>query len=286
MAVSRSQNPTPSARSPFAGCFIFVAAGLVMIFLITFSTYVLFRQYSEIEKFTEDSPAPRNVLSITDHESEVVALAESIEAFRQSLDGDDAAILRLAPHDINLAIAAYQPLDELRETFEVTSIHDDHLEIAISFPLNGKPRLTRKDEDGWITSDSRYLNAVIHARPTLLQREVILEILEIHPTSGADVPREFIELMSPYRITERYLEHPVIGPAMASLTRVGIENGALVLTRVPGVNPIDYIPDSEVDSGARRFFVFFGIGATLFLILAAVVILIGLRSAKKHGQRP
>lgn len=256
-----------------------------MIFLITFSTYVLFRQYTEIEKFTDDSPAPRNVISIADHESEVVALAESIEAFRQRLDGDDVANLRLSADDINLAIAAYQPLDELRGTFEVTAIHDDHLEIAISFPLNGKPRLTRNDEDGWITSDSRYLNAVIRARPALLQREVILEILEIHPASGADVPREFIELMSPYRISERYLTHPVIGPAMAALTRVGIEDGAFVLTREPGVNPVDYISDAEIDSGARRFFMFFGAGATLFLIFAAIIILVGLRSAKKRGNR-
>ena len=252
-----------------------------MIFLITFSTYVLFRQYAEIEKFTQDTPALRNVPSVEAHESETLALAQSIEAFRQQLDSDAPASLHLTPSEINLAIAAYGPLAELRGTFEVISIHDDHLEIAISFPLNGKPRLTRGDEDGWITSDNRYLNATIEARPALLQRELILEIREIHPTSGADVPREFIELMSPYRITERYLEHPAIGPAMAALTRVGIVDGTLALTREPGVDPVDFISDEEVDSGARRFFVFFGIGASLFLVFAATVIFLGMKKTKK-----
>lgn len=255
-----------------------------MLFLIGFSTYVLFRQYAEIEKFTEDSPAPRGIVSIREHESEVVALAESLEAFRQQLDGTTAAELRLTPQQINLAIAAYAPLEELRGTFEVIAIHEDHLEIAISFPLNGKPRLSRDDESGWITSDSRYLNATIQARPALLQRELILQILEITPTSGAAVPRDFIDLMSPYRITERYLEHPVIAPAMAALTRVGIDTGALVFTREPGVNPVDFISESEVDSGARRFFMFFGIGATLFLIIAAMVLFIGLRSNKRPSD--
>ncbi|MFU8892673.1 MAG: hypothetical protein ACNA8L_03500 [Luteolibacter sp.] len=285
MADIPSSKSTSSARSPFAGCLIFIAAGLVMLFLIGFSTYVLFRQYAEIEKFTEPSPAPRSIVAIRDHETDIVALAESLEAFRQRLDGTPATELRLTPQEINLAIAAYEPLEELRGTFEVIAIHDDHLEIAISFTLNGKPRLTRDGESGWITSDSRHLNATIHARPALLQHELILQILEIHPTSGAEVPREFIELMSPYRITERYLEHPVIAPAMATLTRVGIEDGTLVFTREPGVNPVDFISDSEVNSGARRFFLFFGAGASLFLLFASIVIFLGLRNAKKRDHQ-
>lgn len=284
MAASRSASPNPTGRSPFAGCLIFIAAGLVMAFLITFSTYVLFRQYAEIEQFTETDPAPRPVPALEAHEGEMHQLARTIEAFRQQLDGDTPADLRLKPDEINLAIAAYEPLEELRGTFEVTAIHDDHLEIAISFPLNGKPRLTREGEQGWFTSDSRYLNATLEARPALLQNEVILQILEIHPASGADVPREFIELMSPYRITERYLEHPVIGPAMAALTRVTLDDGALVFTRVPGVEPVDFVTEAEVDSGARRFFLFFGIGATVFLLFAGVVVFLGIRHAKNGDK--
>ncbi len=284
MAAPTIESSANTGRSPFAGCLILIIAVVVMIFLVSFSTYVLFRQYAEIEKFTEETPAPRAVPTVADHESEALALAQSVEAFRQRLDGDEPAELRLTPKEMNLAIAAYEPLSELRGTFEVLSVRDDHLEIAISFPLNGKPRLTRGDEEGWITSDIRHLNATIHARPALLQREIILEILEILPASGAEVPDGFIELMSPYRITERYLEDPEIAPAMAALTRVGIDDGAFVLVREPGVDPVDFISDAEVDSGARRFFMFFGVGASLFLVFAGIVIFVGLRNTKKIGN--
>jgi len=284
MAESRSATPQASGRSPFAGCLIFIAAGLVMLFLIVFSTYVLFRQYAEIEKFTDTTPAPRPIPSVEANESELHRIARDIEGFRQILVGTEPASLRMSAEDINLAIAAFEPLEELRGTFEVTAIHADHAEIAISFPLNGKPRLAREGESGWITSDNRYLNATLTARPALLQREVIVEILEIHPASGADVPREFIELMSPYRIGERYLDHPAIGPAMAALTRVALEDGALVFTREPGVDPAGFISDADVDSGARRFFMFFGIGATVFLAFAGTIVILGIRRAKNRDN--
>jgi len=283
MASISSENTGNSARSPFAGCLIFIVAGVVMVFLIFFSTYVLFRQYAEIEKFTDEKPEPRALIPIAENESDALALAQSIESFRQRIDGDEASELRLAARDINLAIFAYDPLEELQSTFEVIAIHEDLLEIAVSFPLNGKPRLTREGESGWITSDNRYLNATLRARPALLQQELILEILEIHPASGAEVPREFIDLMSPYRITERYREHPAIGPAMAALTSVSVAGGELVFSREPGVDPVDFISDADVDSGARRFFLFFGIGASIFLIFAAVVIFIGLRNARNRN---
>ncbi len=60
--------------------------------------------------------------------------------------------------------------------------------------------------------------------------------------------------MSPYRITERYLIDPVIGPAMAKLTRVGIADGKLVLTRIPGETPVDMITDEQVDSASTPTF--------------------------------
>ena len=45
-----------SARSPFAGCAILIAALAVMVFLIGFSVLTLFRQFNEIAKFTDTKP--------------------------------------------------------------------------------------------------------------------------------------------------------------------------------------------------------------------------------------
>jgi len=271
-----------TARSPFAGCAILIAAMLVMVFLIVFSVVTLFRQFNEIAKFTGEKPAPVEVSQVENQEASLNALAERLESFRQQLSGKTETSLALTPEEINLAIAAYEPLKELRGTFRVMAIDGETLRIAISFPLNGKPRLAREGEAGLVASDSRYLNATLIARPVLLKREIVLKLDDIQ-VPGAQVPREFIEQMSPYRITERYVGDSVIGPVMAKLTRVSIADGKVLLTRVPGENPADAITNEQVNSASSRFFTVLGVVACIFLLFAGVVVFIGLRSKARQG---
>lgn len=281
-----TQDPVPqaSARSPFAGCAIFIAAFLVMVFLIGFSVLTLFRQFNEIARFTSENPAPVAISPIEGQEASLNALAGRIELFRQALGGDQGAELALTPEEINLAIAAYEPFKDLRGTFRVLSAEEGVLRIAISFPLNGKPRLTREEEKGIVTSDPRHLNGTLIAKPGLLKREVVLKLEDLQVT-GAAVPREFIDQMSPYRITERYLADPVLGPAMGRLTRVEVKDGKLILAKVPGEVPADVITDAQVDTATGKFFTFLGIAACVFLAFAATMIFIGLRAkaAKSRG---
>lgn len=266
-----------SARSPFAGCAILIAALAVMVFLIGFSVLTLFRQFNEIAKFTEEKPIPIEVSSLDNKEPELNNLAERIEVFRQQLAGDGETSLDLSADDINLAIATYDAFKELRGTFRVVRIEGETLHIAISFPLNGKPRLARKAEPGWIASDSRYLNGTLVARPHLVKHEVVLRLDTIE-VPGKKVAPEFIDQMSPYRITERYLADKVIGPAMAKFTRVEVSGGNVVLTRKPNEIPADMITDAQVDSGSRKLFTTLGIAAALFLTFAGIIVVIGLRA--------
>jgi hypothetical protein len=270
-----------TARSPFAGCAILIAALFVMVFLIGFSIVTLFRQFNEIAKFTGEKPLPVQVSPLENQESALNNLAERIETFRQQLQGTGETTLALTPDELNLAIAAYEPFKDLRGTFRILGADDGILRIAISFPLNGKPRLAREGEGGWVTSDSRYLNGTLIAKPALLQREIVLKIDNIE-VPGRSVPREFIEQMSPYRITERYLLDPLLGPAMGQLTRVGVADGKLVFARVPGEIPADVIGKEQVDSATTDFFVILGIAACVFLLFAGVVVFLGLR-AKARG---
>lgn len=269
-----------TARSPLAGCAIFLAAILVMLFLVVFSVMTLFRQFAEIEKFTADQPRLLEISRLEDQEAALNRLAEKLETFRQQLADDEESSLSLTPDEMNLAIAAYEPLKELRGTFRVISADGETMRIAINFPLNGKPRLARDGEPGWLASDSRHLIGTMVARPVLTQKEIILRIDEIE-VPGASVPHQFIGQMSPYRISERYLTHPVIGPAMAALTRVGVEDGHLRLARVPGETPADAITDAEVNTAGARFFKVLGIAASVFLLVASVVIFIGLRAKRR-----
>jgi hypothetical protein len=278
--ITKASNDS-SARSPFAGCAILIAALLVMVFLVVFSTVTLFRQFNEIAKFTGEKPVLIEVSSLDDQEPALNRLAERLEAFRQQLDREKETTLALTADDLNLAIAAYQPLADLRGTFRVMAIEGETLRIAISFPLNGKPRFTKKGESGWIASDSRFLNGTLIARPALLKHEVILLFDQIE-VPGASVAREFIEQMSPYRITERYLADELLGPAMGKLTRVGISDGTLVLTRIPGESAADEISNEQVDHASNRFFVILGVAACVFLLFAGLIVFLGLRGKRNR----
>lgn len=272
-----------SARSPFAGCAILIAAVAVMVFLIGFSVLTLFRQFNEIAKFTDVKSVPIEVSSLEDKEAELNRLAERIEAFRQQLAGDSEASLALSADDLNQAIAAYDAFKELRGTLRVEAIEGATLRLAISFPLNGRPRFARDDEPGWIASDQRFLNGTMVARPNLLKRELILS-LETIEVPGKKVAPEFIDQMSPYRITERYLADPLLGPAMAKLTRVGVADGKLVLTRVPNEIPVDMITNAQVDAGSTRLFTALGIAAATFLAFAGIVVWIGVRAKARKSR--
>lgn len=272
-----------SARSPFAGCFILIAAVCVMIFLIGFSVLTLFRQFNEIAKFTAEQPVPVETTLLDSRETELNTLSERVETFRQQLAGDAETSLALSPEDINMAIAAHDAFKELRGTFRVTSIEGETLRAAISFPLNGKPRLTKEGESGVITSDSRYLNATLVGRPQLQQREVVFSVEKVE-VPGATVPQEFTDQFSPYRITERYLTDKTIGPVMAKLTRVELIDGKLVLTRKPGENAAYTITNDQVDKASTRLFTALGVAASIFLALAAIIIFIGMRAKARKDR--
>ena len=100
-------SPTPpntlrqdaSARSPFAGCAILIAALAVMVFLIGFSVVTLFRQFNEIAKFTAEKPVPVEVSPLENQEAGLNNLAERVEAFRQQLGGvHRGALLHVRVH--------------------------------------------------------------------------------------------------------------------------------------------------------------------------------------------
>ena len=265
-----------SGRSPLSGCAIFVTAFLMLIFLLVFSVYALFRQYDEIAKFTAPAARPVEVVDVNSHENEVRLLKEKIGDFQRRLGGDEEVSLALTPDEMNLAIASFDAFRDLRGTFRVTGIDGGAMRIAICFQLNGKPRLAREGEVGWMSADPRYLIGTLVARPALLKHEVVLQIDQIE-VEGAAVPPEFVGHMSPYRLAERYLGDPVIGPAMGALTRVEIADGRLVFIKKPGEVPIDKIGRDEVDSSSRRLFTIFGIAATCFLSIAGLVVFMGMR---------
>jgi hypothetical protein len=270
-----------SDKSPYAGCAILIAALLVMLFLIGFSISVLFRQANEIAKFTTHKPAVVDVSTLEDREAELNRLAEKLETFRLAVIDGESATLELTAEEMNLAIAAYEPFRDLRGMLRIASISREEIRLEISFQLNGKPRLAREGEGGMITSDPRYLNGTMVAKPGLLNKEVVLQISEIE-VPGKTVARGFLGQMSPYRIAERYVAKEGIGGVMSELTSVDLADGVVRFVKTAGVKPKDTITNAQVDSASQRLFMFFAVAACLFLLFVAVVIFMGLRLKKRN----
>jgi hypothetical protein len=269
-----------TARSPFAGCAIFICVVVMMVFLIVISIVTFFRQYKEIAKFTDEKPVPVEVTSIEDREGDLNRLAERLEVFRQDLVDEKDTTLSLSADDLNTSIAVYDSLKDFRGTFRILEIGEEDVRIAASFPLNGMPRLAKEGESGGITTDPRYLNGTIIARPELFEGELVLQISDIQ-VPGKTVVKEFIERMSPYRVTERYKTDPVLGSSMVKLTGVELSGGNLVLRRKAGEVISTTITDEQVDAASVRLVKFLAIGASLFLLFVACMLFLGLRKKRE-----
>lgn len=275
------KNDGVSEKSPYAGCAILIAALLVMVFLIGFSISVLFRQSNEIAKFTAEKPIVVEVEPLEDREAELNRLAEKLETFRLAVDDDESAAMELTAEEMNLAIAAYEPFKDFRGTLRVASITPEEIQLEISFQLNGRPRLAKEGEGGWITADPRFLNGTMIAEPGLLNRELVLQLSDIE-VPGKNVAPEFVAQMSPYRVAERYVGGEGIGGVMSKLTSVELGEGTVRFVKIAGVTPKDTVTNDQVDAASQRLFLFFGIAASLFLLFVAFVIFLGLRLKKRN----
>lgn len=270
-----------SGKSPFAGCAIMLTAVAVVGFLIVFSVVVLFRQFNEIARFTGEKPVKVGVESVEDREAELNRLAEKIERFRIAVVEDRSAVMELNVSEVNLAIAAYPAFKDLRGNLRLREIHEDRMIFDISFKLNGKPRLAKGGETGIMATDPRYLNGTLSGVPALVNSELVLRVKDIE-VSGADVPRGFIEQMSPYRIAERYVGQGELGRVMAGLTGVSLGADVIRFENVAGNIPEDAVTDQEVDQAGHRLFRFLGIAATVFLVFTALILAVGFRARKRR----
>jgi hypothetical protein len=274
-----------TARSPLAGCLILILALLIMVFLIGFTAWMPFRQAAEMEKFTAAAPAPLAIDAVEGNESKVNQLVERLETFRTGLHGEatQPARIELTAGDLNLAIAAFAPVEQLRGSFRVREITADALVIDICYKLNGRPRLAKEGEDTMFGSDPRYLIGTIKGHPELMRRELVLKVDSLE-VPGATVPEGFMNHFSTLRIFEASVKDPVLGPAMAGMTRTGLENGKMVLARIPGETPPDLVSDADFRKGGGRLVTWLGIGACAFLAFAALMVFYGIRKQRRAAE--
>lgn len=261
----------PSTRSPFAGCTIILVGIAAMVFLVAFVIWNLFKLDAEISKFTSPEAEPVPVADLVERMETYNGLRARIELFKDAAAEGRDAELRLDAEDINLAIAAYDEFKELRRTFAVEEIADGRMRVAISFPLRGKP----------LSDEMRYLNGTMLAVPKLSGDEIILEVSEVL-VPGAEVPEGFIGQLSPYRITQRYLEDATLGPWLKRLTDLSVAgDGHLVLTVNAAQAAEEQLPE-DLTPYRNRFLLATGLSAVVFVLIVGIIALAARRRARRR----
>ena len=254
-----------------------IVAVLVLLFLVGYGAWVPFRQAAEIEKFTRESPAPVPALTLAPSDPAAAELNERLKSFNESLAKPEGeARISLDAADLNRSIALFDALKELRGTFHVTAITAEAIEADICYTLNGRPRLAREGESGPITADPRYLVGKVRLTPLLGKRELAFRVESLE-VPGATVPDGFMGHFSTLRLFERWLQDPVIGGAMARLTRADLADGRLVLARIPGEPVPDTVSDEQFKAGGGKVVMFIGGAMLCFLLFAGTLLFLGYR---------
>lgn len=266
-----SEAPKGLKHTPFAGCSIVIAAAVVMIFLVGFTIWNLFRLNSEIEKFTESEAQITQPLDPLEFENEFNDLSRRLDGFHTQLELKQPNSIALSPTDINLAISAHDVFEDLKGAFFVSGITENEMLIDVAYPMNRAP-LSKE-------SGHRYLNGTFHAVPRLTEGQILLDIKSIDSLKGT-VPPQFVAQLSEHQITAPYLEHPKLGPLMKQLSGVSLKNGALVLHADPENIPPSKDPTLEdAWDGLKKFAIIFG---GIFLLMAIFVVVF--LSRKKGAQ--
>ena len=239
------------SQNPGAGCLIMIVVG--------FGVWNLFKQHREISKFTESSPRKLPLPDLEANAPAVIKLNAKLETFRTETGNKREATLRLNPEEIK----------ELRETFSVTQITEDEVRIGIAFKMRGAP--TKSD-------DFRYLNGTMVTRPELTGGEIIF-VVESIEVPGRTVPEGFVGVFSPYRPAQVYLDNEVLGPWMKKLTSLTLEEGFITLAITPSETPPAAEPAQVKVGHILRACILFG--AVLLGFIATVIIAVKRGKARK-----
>lgn len=264
-----SSGKTSRTQNPGAGCIIMIVALASLSFLVSFGIWSLFKQHREISKFTDQSPRELPVPDLESNAPAMIKLNAALETFRTDTGNKREATLRLSPEEINLAFAAFDKFDELRETFSISRITSEAMHIDISFKMRGAPLNSE---------DFRYLNGTMIATPQLTGGEIIFEVSEIK-VPGKSVPEGFVGVFSPYRPAQVYLEDEVLGSWMGKLTSLSLEDGFLVLAIKPSETPPSAEPKKIEPGHILRASILFG--AIVLGFIATVIIAIKRGKARK-----
>lgn len=270
--MAESDSAQAPARSPFAGCVIFLILAAVAIFLISVSIYSLIRQNREIDQFTDSTSRNLPTWDAARYEAQQADLEARLHRFHENVvqRPKEEAILSLSVDDLNIILATMRPLQDYRPHFWIKEIRPDEIVAAHTRMINGMPGSGIK----------RYLNADVVLKPVLAEKTLAFQVLSL-TVPGKTVPREFIAQIPPYRLGADLQQDSVIGPVLQQLTAMEAKEGFLELRRIPGEVSTASVTDQQVDSAFLRILRVLICG---FLLVVGLGLVFALRAKSKREQ--
>jgi len=258
--------------SPFAGCSIFIIAGVLATGMIGFTVWTYFQMKDTIAGFTDEKPKAGLEIKVEGQEPAQTKLKSKLVDFRHKIEADRTGELALTADEMNLAIGTFDILKPHRGALKIIAVRDDNIEADISFPV--------KSSMG--SDEMRYINARLTIHPELVEGAVFPRIISVKTDQGAEVPEQFKEFIS------ETLLHPVrndkeIGPAFKRLSAVEINGNTLTLKTDPGYEAKGTLPKDKKPL-VERLMKGFAVVAVIFLTIVSGIIFLSRRKAKQANS--
>ena len=285
---STGQNDAP--RSPFAGCLILIVIAIVILILVGTTAFTLKKQTDAYLTFTEEEARPAPVVDPAKFPAPFNSLANRLRHFDHEIKNDRPAEIALSPIDLNLAIARFDVLKNLRGQFHFDTITDTEISGTLHLPFNSNknlPAFVRSVLD--IPPRDNNLNGTFTATPLLTDGKLILNLTKIAPSKG-DIPEDFFPGISRVLISgelEQQLEDdpknpPELLQTLRKLTSLVLRDGELVLAYTPEATPPSV--KEESDAMATKAKQFIALGAVIFILTMILVFILLSRRQKARRE--
>ncbi|BDS07270.1 hypothetical protein NT6N_23100 [Oceaniferula spumae] len=260
--------------SPFAGCSIFIIAGVLAASMIGFTFWIGTRVESTIEGFTTEKPKTIEQTDLQGKETDQVALKSKLVAFRHKMEAQKKGEMTLSAEEMNLAIATFDILKPHRGNLHVTEITDNGISAQISNPINSKmSNILSKDKS------YRYLNGTILIQPELVEGAVFPRITTIKPEAGGSVPEEFMQQISKTLLLP-FKDDKEVGPIFNRISSVEIQGNTLLLKTDPE-HEVSGAPPTDTQPMIERLMKGFAVVAVIFLAIVTAIIILSRRKASQ-----
>lgn len=257
--------------SPFAGCSIFIIAGLIGAGMISFLIWSYFQTRDMIEGFTDEKAKSIEMVDTSGKEAEQVALKSKLIGFRHNVEAKHEDEMALNAEEMNLAIATFEILKPHQGKLFIREVKEDGVIADISFPTKSRMR----------SDENRFINATLTIQPELVDGAAFPKIITIKTDNGAEVHEQFKQFISETLLKPVY-DDTEIGPIFQGLSDVEIKGDTVVASTNPTFQPATI--DNQKENSELvidRLLKGFAIIAVVFLAFVTLIIILSRRKAKK-----